>query len=83
MAQVTVYSKDYCPYCKFAKALLEDQGIDYAEIDVSRDAGKLAEMIERSNRRTVPQIFFDAVHVGGFEDLVSYLKLRGEGDRAA
>ncbi len=83
MSQVTLYTKDYCPYCKFAKALLQDQGVSYQEIDVSRDADKLQEMIARSDRRTVPQIFFGEEHVGGFEDLVNYFKLKSEVDVAA
>ena len=83
MTNVTVYSKDYCPYCKFAKALLQDQGIDYREIDVSRDTARLEEMVARSNRRTVPQIFFGEEHIGGFEDLVAYFKLQREAEVAA
>ncbi len=83
MTNVTVYSKDYCPYCKFAKALLRDQGIDYREIDVSRNTARLEEMVARSNRRSVPQIFFGEEHIGGFEDLVEYFKLQREAEVAA
>ncbi len=83
MTNVTVYSKDYCPYCKFAKALLQDQGIDYREIDVSRDTARLEEMVARSNRRSVPQIFFGEEHIGGFEDLVDYFKRQRETEVAA
>ncbi len=83
MTNVTVYSKDYCPYCKFAKALLQDQGIDYQEIDVSRDTARLEEMVARSNRRTVPQVFFGEEHIGGFEDLVDYFKRQRETEVAA
>ncbi|MEL6215924.1 MAG: glutaredoxin 3 [Pseudomonadota bacterium] len=70
MAQITVYSKDYCPYCAAAKALLERKGVEFEVIDVSADQAQLSRMLERSNgRRTVPQIFIDELHVGGFDDL--------------
>ena len=70
MAQITVYSKDYCPYCAAAKALLERKGVEFEVIDVSSDQAQLNRMLERSNgRRTVPQIFNDELHVGGFDDL--------------
>ncbi|MEM6818219.1 MAG: glutaredoxin 3 [Pseudomonadota bacterium] len=70
MAQITVYSKDYCPYCAAAKALLERKGVEFEVIDVSSDQAQLNRMLERSNgRRTVPQIFIDELHVGGFDDL--------------
>ena len=72
MNNVTIYTKDYCPYCKFAKALLDQKGIAYEEFDVGYDAEKLAEMLERSQRRTVPQIFFGDEHVGGFDDLQAW-----------
>ncbi len=72
MKNVTVYSKDYCPYCKAAKAMLQQKGISFTEIDVLRQADKLPEMLSRSGRRTVPQIFFDDEHVGGYTDLVAY-----------
>ena len=63
--------------------LLRDQGIDYREIDVSRDTAGLEEMVARSNRRSVPQIFFGEEHIGGFEDLVEYFKLQREAEVAA
>ncbi|MEO1581265.1 MAG: glutaredoxin 3 [Pseudomonadota bacterium] len=70
MAQITVYSKDYCPYCAAAKALLERKGVEFEVIDVSADQAQLSRMLERSSgRRTVPQIFIDELHVGGFDDL--------------
>ena len=72
MKNITVYSKDYCPYCKSAKALLESKGLSYVEIDVGHHPEKLNEMVSRSQRRTVPQIFFDDEHIGGSTDLVSY-----------
>jgi len=70
MAEVEIYTKDWCPYCHGAKALLEDKGIEFAEIDVTQDEAQEAVMRTRSARRTVPQVFIDGVHVGGFDDLV-------------
>jgi len=73
---VTIYSKDYCPYCKAAKSILKARGIDYKEIDVEYQPEKMAEMVARSKRRTVPQIFFGDKHIGGHDDLVRYYSQR-------
>jgi len=75
---VTIYSKDYCPYCKAAKRILQSRGIEYNEIDVERQPHKLAEMLTRSKRRTVPQIFFGDKHIGGHDDLVHYYSQGGK-----
>ena len=83
MTNVTVYSKYTCPYCKAAKSLLDDIGIEYKEIDVSHDFGKMEEMVARSDRKTVPQIFFGEKHIGGFDDLVAFFTARAEARRAA
>lgn len=67
---VTIYSKDYCPYCKRAKALLNAKGVEFKDYDIVDDAEKTAEMIQRSGgRRTVPQIFIGTRHIGGASDL--------------
>lgn len=72
MADIVVYSKDYCPFCKRAKALLARKGAAFTEIEVSNDPERLAEMIQRSHgRRTVPQIFIDAHHIGGSDELAA------------
>jgi len=76
MKNVTIYSKDYCPYCKNAKKILQYKGIEYDEIDVEFDEQKRAEMIKRSGRTTVPQIFFDDDHIGGYDDLIRYFSPR-------
>lgn len=69
---IVIYSKDYCPYCKMAKALLNQKGVAFTEYEVSEDAALMAEMIERSGGgRTVPQIFIGDVHVGGGTDIVA------------
>jgi glutaredoxin 3 len=70
MARVEIYTKFMCPYCARAKKLLEAKGVDYEETEISMDAGKREEMIQRANgRTTVPQIFIDGRHVGGSDDL--------------
>jgi len=70
MERVTIYTTSVCPYCVQAKRLLGERAIPYREIDVSIDAGKRAEMVERAGgRRTVPQIFIDEQHVGGYVEL--------------
>ena len=69
MTTVTIYTKDYCPYCKAAKALLDDKGVRYLEIDVEHNPVELETMLARSGRKTVPQVFFDDDHIGGFDDL--------------
>lgn len=70
MTDVTIYTTMMCPYCYRAKQLLQKKGVDYTEIDVSMDAAKRAEMTQKaSGRRTVPQIFVGATHVGGCDDL--------------
>ncbi|MFT6407672.1 MAG: glutaredoxin 3 [Arenicella sp.] len=71
---ITIYSKDYCPYCKSTKQILQARGTEYTEIDVQTQPQKLAEMVILSGRRTVPQIFFGDQHIGGHEDLVRYFK---------
>ena len=71
MPEITIYTKDYCPYCTKAKNLLIRKGItDITEIDVTHDEKLQGEMITKSGgRRTVPQIFIGDVHVGGCDDL--------------
>jgi glutaredoxin 3 len=66
---VTVYVSDWCPYCQRAKGLLTQKNVDFREINVEDDANLREEMIVRSNRRTVPQIFIGDTHVGGCDDL--------------
>jgi glutaredoxin 3 len=77
---VTVYVSDWCPYCERAKALLADKNVEFSEINVEDDSKLREEMIARSNRRTVPQIFIGDKHVGGCDDLFE-LDRSGELDR--
>jgi glutaredoxin 3 len=70
MADIVVYTKDYCPYCVRAKALLARKGQKFREIDISQDEKLQQEVVEKSGgRRTVPQIFIDGKSVGGCDDL--------------
>ena len=76
MKNVIMYSKDYCPYCQAAKRILTARGIEFRVIDVENNFDKMNEMVERSKRRTVPQIFFGDRHIGGHDDLVRYYSNR-------
>jgi len=67
--QVEMYIKPTCPYCSAAARLLRDKGVSWTEIDISAEPARRDEMIERSGRRTVPQVFIGDAHVGGFDDL--------------
>jgi len=69
MNRVEVYSTDNCPWCERAKSLLRARGLDFEEIDISSDQASALEMTKRSGRRTVPQIFIDNLHIGGFDEL--------------
>ena len=69
MNTVTLYTTDTCPYCRSAKSLLASKGVTMHEINIQREPGKLEEMLERSGRRSVPQIFIGDAHIGGFDDL--------------
>lgn len=79
MSQVTVYTTQHCPYCLSAKSLLARKGVTAIEVDVETSPQRLAEMLQRSQRRTVPQIFIGDRHVGGFDDLAN-LDRKGELD---
>jgi len=81
MADVTVYFKSWCPYCRRAMSLLREKGVAFEEIDVEAGAGLEETMVKRSGgRTTVPQIFIGDRHVGGCDDLVA-LDDSGELDR--
>lgn len=69
MSNITVYHKDYCPYCRAAKKLLKAKGLKFKEIEVTNNAVEFSNMVRRSRRRTVPQIFVGDTHIGGFDDL--------------
>ena len=80
MAKVEIYTTASCSYCLAAKMLLKQNGYGYEEIRVDTDPAKLSEMLGRTQQRSVPQIFIDGRHIGGFDDL-SALDASGELDR--
>jgi glutaredoxin 3 len=69
MSSVTIYSTPTCPYCLAAKALLRGKGVTYNDISIEGDREAAVALAEKTGRRTVPQIFVGATHVGGFDDL--------------
>ena len=77
---VTVYTSHWCPYCQRAKQLLTQKNVVFSEINVEDEPKLREEMIARSSRRTVPQIFIGEKHVGGCDDLID-LDRSGELDR--
>ena len=69
---VTMYSTGVCPYCVQAERLLGAKGItDIQKVRIDLDPAKRGDMMERSGRRTVPQIWIGDLHVGGYDDLVA------------
>ena len=65
-----MYSGPMCNFCDAAKRLLVRNNLKYKEIDISKEAGLMEEMIKKANgKRTIPQIFFDDKHVGGYQEL--------------
>jgi glutaredoxin 3 len=78
MAKVVMYSTTVCPYCQMAERLLRSRGVETIDkILIDREPGKREEMMERTGRRTVPQIYVGDTHVGGFDDL-SALDKKGD-----
>ena len=70
---VKIYSTAICPYCERAKMLLEKRNIKYTEFKIDEDVKLFEEMLALSNgRRSVPQIFIDDRHIGGYDDLVDF-----------
>lgn len=77
--KVQMYTTPICPYCHRAKRLLDGKGVQYEEIRIESNSHRMREMMERSKRRTVPQIFIGDYHVGGYDDMAE-LDARGELD---
>ena len=70
MKSVTIYTGPLCNYCEAAKRLLTRNKVEYKEIDISKVDGAMDEMISKANgKRTIPQIFFDNQHMGGYDDV--------------
>jgi len=71
MPKIIMYSTRFCPYCVRADYLLQEKGMSAEKIMIDRDPEQMQIMMQRSQRRTVPQIFIDDYHVGGYDDLVA------------
>lgn len=69
MPEIIIYTAPRCPYCTMAKKLLERKGAAYTEIDIDSRPGLREEVMEKTRRRTVPQIYIGDRHIGGFDDL--------------
>jgi glutaredoxin 3 len=69
MAQITMYTTSWCPYCRRARELLKSKGQSWNEIDIEEQPAAKDEMMRRSGRHTVPQIWIGETHVGGCDDL--------------
>ena len=74
MTKAVVWSKDSCPFCLQAKALLESNGIEFEERNVSKDWTKDQLLAAVPNARTLPQIFLDDNYIGGFTELRRHLQ---------
>ena len=72
MATVEIYTKAFCPYCSRAMHLLAAKDVEPVEYDITMDRAKRTEMLDRAKGgATVPQIFVDGAHIGGFDDLAA------------
>ena len=78
--QITIYTTPWCGYCRRARKLLQEKNLLFTEIDIEGDGDLRGEMMTRSQRDTVPQIFIGEQHVGGCEELDA-LARSGELDR--
>ncbi len=78
--KITMYGSEHCSYCMAARMLLKKKGIEYEEFLISNEPALREEMIQRSNRTSVPQIFIDDQAIGGFDELYE-LEDSGELDR--
>ncbi len=69
MKNITIYTGPFCNYCDAAKRLLDRNNATYKEIDISKVPGAMDEMIKKANgKKTIPQIFFDNTHIGGYDE---------------
>jgi len=69
MPKIIVYTRDYCPYCRQAKALLQSKDVNFEEINMGDDEALQEKILSQSGRKTVPQIFVDGKPLGGYQEL--------------
>ncbi|MDD3419894.1 MAG: glutaredoxin 3 [Candidatus Gastranaerophilales bacterium] len=75
MAKIEIYTTNYCPYCKKAKSLFEQLGVDYEEHDITDNEDDIMDsLIKKTGMSTVPQIFIDGKLIGGCDDLYALYK---------
>ena len=67
-----IYTAAACPYCEWTKRLLEKRSVEYTEVRVDQDEAARREMQEKTNRTSVPQIYLDDRHIGGYQELVEF-----------
>ncbi|MFT4591489.1 MAG: glutaredoxin 3 [Gammaproteobacteria bacterium] len=77
--KIIMYTKPFCGFCAAAKALFREKDVSYTEIDIGGNATLREEMMARSGRSTVPQIFINDEHIGGYDDMAA-LEEAGEFD---
>ena len=69
--EIVIYTRALCGYCSAARDLLQSNGVKYTELDTTLDSKLRSEMVARSGRTTVPQIFIGEQHVGGYDELAA------------
>ena len=69
MNKIEIYTKSWCGYCRMAKAIFENEDLDFVEIEVTSDRDEESKMIDRSGKTSVPQIFINDESIGGYTDL--------------
>ncbi len=79
MPKVILYTRDLCAFCRHAKALLTSKGVEFEEFNIENDESLQEEVVRKSGRRTVPQIFVDGIPLGGYQEIQA-LDSRGELD---
>lgn len=77
MSEIIIYTTKICPYCTMAKRLLDSKRVRYREINVDAEPGLREAMMQKTQRRTVPQIYIGERHIGGFDDLHALDKQQG------
>ena len=78
--KIEIYTKTWCPYCRRAKAMLKSMGLDYTDYDITDNEDLQQEMVERSGKKTIPQIFINDEKVGGYDNLIELVSSGGLDD---
>ncbi len=74
--EVKIFTKDFCPFCTQARALLNDKKIEFTEVNVTQNDELFTELKERTGQKTIPLIFLDKRHLGGFEELQNHIAIQ-------